>query len=82
MKVQKEYGSRGVVVVGVTNAEASAAQGFIDDLGVTYPVLSESQEVCDAYGVWFVPKTYLVGPDGKIVAEGLDSATSALKKIP
>ena len=42
--------------------------GFAHDLGVNYPILLGKEAVGDAYGgVQFLPETFYIGRDGKLV---------------
>ncbi|MGE3074960.1 MAG: TlpA family protein disulfide reductase [Dehalococcoidia bacterium] len=62
-------GNEGFVVFGVNWQERpSAARDFVDDFGVSYPVvLDESGEVSEAYGVGrALPMSFLIAPDGVI----------------
>jgi cytochrome c biogenesis protein CcmG/thiol:disulfide interchange protein DsbE len=57
-----------VEFVGVDTADASGqAREFLDDYGVTYPnVRDPSTKVLDAYGGLPIPRTYVVGPSGRV----------------
>lgn len=60
---------QGLVVFGVNWQERSgAAKSFLDDFGVTYPVvLDTAGEVSQAYGVGRgLPVSFLIAPDGVI----------------
>ena len=59
----------GLVILGVNQQErAAAARNFVEDYGVSYPVLLDSTgEVSEAYGVGRgMPISFLVAPDGVI----------------
>lgn len=61
--------NRGVVVLGVNSQEQpGAARSFLDEFGVTYPVvLDRSGEVSAAYGVGRgMPVSFVVSPTGVI----------------
>ena len=62
-------GNRGFVMLGVNSQEQpGAAREFLDEFGVTYPVvLDRSGEVSAAYGVGRgMPVSFLVSPSGVI----------------
>ena len=61
--------NRDLVILGVNQQErAGAVRSFVDDYGVSYPVLLDSSgEVSAAYGVGRgMPISFLVAPDGVI----------------
>src|SRR2546422_8666669 len=69
--LQKQYGAQGLQVIGVAMDEASKEDiaKFARDMGVNYPILIGKESVGDAYGgVQFLPTTYFIGRDGKVVA--------------
>ncbi len=67
--MQSRYGSRGLLVVGVTKAAAEDALEFARETGVTYPVLPGAEEVFDNYGVIWTPATKLIDPQGLVVVD-------------
>jgi peroxiredoxin len=69
-ELQKQYGPEGLQVVGIAMDDASPGDiaKFARDLGVNYPVLLGKEAVGDAYGgVQFLPATFYIGRDGKVV---------------
>src|ERR1700684_383465 len=70
IELQKQYGARGLQIVGVAMDDSSKEDiaKFAKDMGVNYPVLLGKEEVGDAYGgVPALPETFFIGRDGKIV---------------
>lgn len=68
--LQKQYGSEGLVVLGVAMDDAQQAEiaAFARNMGVNYPILLGTNEVSDTYGgVEALPTTFYIGRDGKIV---------------
>lgn len=65
----RSYGSD-VVILGVASKDDPAeAQGFLDDLGITYPnVFDESGQIRVALGLTAYPTTYVFGADGRLRA--------------
>ena len=72
------------MVLGVTSAPAAQAQQFQVENGLNYPVLADAQAVFDAYGVQAVwgSVVYLVDPDGKIAARGIEDVRTRLGSVP
>jgi peroxiredoxin len=87
-ELQRQYAPEGLQVIGVAMDEASPEDigKFAKDLGVNYPVLVGKEEVGEAYGgVQFLPATFYIGRDGKIVDKvfglrGRGEIESAIKK--
>jgi peroxiredoxin len=70
VELQKQYGPGGLQVLGIAMDDASPQDiaQFAKDLGVNYPVLIGKEAVGNAYGgVQFLPETFYIGRDGKIV---------------
>ena len=68
--LQKKYASQGLQVVGVAMDDASPEEitKFTQQMGVNYPVVIGKDEVADSYGgLPFLPTTFYIGRDGKIV---------------
>jgi thiol-disulfide isomerase/thioredoxin len=68
--LQKEYGGRGLQIVGVAMDDSSKEDiaKFAKDMGVNYPVLLGKESVGDAYGgVPALPESFFIGRDGRIV---------------
>lgn len=81
ISLQKQYGPRGLVVVGVAMDEGGAAvvQPFVKKMGINYPVVAGDQKTADAYGgIEGIPTTFVIDRSGKVVAGhegGADRAT-------
>jgi peroxiredoxin len=70
VEMQKQYGSQGLQILGVAMDDASPKDisQFAKDLGVNYPIVIGKEEVGDEYGgVQFLPATFYIGRDGKVV---------------
>ncbi|GIP37511.1 thioredoxin-like protein YneN [Paenibacillus sp. J31TS4] len=74
-KQAAKWADKDVVVLGVNVAESKVtAKNFVDQLGVTFPILLDSKDkIRREYGVLNYPTTVFVKPDGKIavIKEGL-----------
>ena len=68
----QKYAAQGLVILGVAADEASKTTiaSTAHKLTVTYPVLIGDSKTEDAYGgVNYLPETFYVGKDGKVVKE-------------
>jgi peroxiredoxin len=70
VELQKQYAAEGLQVVGVAmdDARPEDIEKFANELGVNYPILVGQETVGNAYGgVQFLPSTFYIGRDGKVV---------------
>jgi len=69
-RLQHEFSSRGLAIIGVNNRESREAVGrYAKELGLTFPlVLDPDGKINALYGVAALPTTFLVGRDGRAVA--------------
>jgi peroxiredoxin len=69
--MQKQYGPDGLQVVGVAMDDASQEDisKFARNMGVNYPIVIGKEGIGSAYGgVQFLPETFYIGRDGKVVS--------------
>lgn len=59
---------QGVMFLGIsTQDEEDRARGFLDEFGITYPNGRDpGGRIAIDYGVWGLPETFFIGPDGRI----------------
>jgi peroxiredoxin len=71
VELQDRYAGEGLQVVGVAVDDASPddIEKFASELGVNYPILVGEETVDNAYGVQFLPSTFYIGRDGKVVGK-------------
>jgi peroxiredoxin len=70
VEMQKQYGDQGLQILGVAMDDASPKDisQFAKEMGVNYPIVIGQDSVGDAYGgVQFLPATFYIGRDGKVV---------------
>jgi peroxiredoxin len=68
--LQNKYGPEGLQILGIAMDDASEADiaKFAKDLGVNYPILLGKEGTGEAYGgIPFLPTTFYIGRDGKVV---------------
>jgi peroxiredoxin len=72
VELQDRYAAEGLQVVGVAMDDAGPddIEKFASELGVNYPILVGGETVGNAYGgVQFLPSTFYIGRDGKVVGK-------------
>jgi peroxiredoxin len=72
VELQDRYAAEGPQVVGVAMDDASPddIEKFASELGVNYPILVGEETVGNAFGgVQFLPSTFYIGRDGKVVGK-------------
>ena len=72
-RLQREFSSRGLSIIGVNARESRAAVGrHATELGLTFPlVLDPDGKINALYGVIALPTTFVVGRDGRAIAFGV-----------
>lgn len=79
VQVAKDYGSRGVVFLGIDIQDTQRdALAFLSQFGVSYPIVTDATgAVYINYGVVGVPETYLVSRQGTIAQKIVGPADPA-----
>jgi peroxiredoxin len=73
----ERFGPRGFVVLAVTDDDAGKVRSFVAERKYTFPVLLDSEHtVNQLFRVAGIPKSFLYGRDGKLVAQAIDRRTS------
>ncbi|MBI2516464.1 MAG: TlpA family protein disulfide reductase [Opitutae bacterium] len=71
VELQKTYGEKGLVVVGVSfdRDEPAAVKKFVERFGMNYPVLRGTGQFAETFGgVSALPTTFIIDRQGRIVA--------------
>jgi peroxiredoxin len=72
----ERFGSKGFVVLGISDEEAATVEPFILERKVSFPVLLDpGRKVNDAFVVEGIPKSFVYDRDGKLVAQSIDMRT-------
>jgi thiol-disulfide isomerase/thioredoxin len=73
VELQKQYGDRGLVVVGFSLDEsADAVRRFAQNTGVTYPLVMADENLVNLFGgVTSIPSTFVLDRKGHIVSNHL-----------
>jgi len=79
VKIFNNYKSKNFTIVGISLDGATEKDAWINAIkkdGLTWPQGSDlkrwDSEVAKLYGVHGIPQNFLIGPDGKIIAQNLD----------
>ena len=75
----QRWAGRGVQMVGIVyNDDTSKAAAFRDRNKLTYPqLLDRGGRTAIDFGVFGVPETYVIGPDGKVMAKLLGAVNAS-----
>jgi DsbE subfamily thiol:disulfide oxidoreductase len=84
INLQKKYGSKGVVIVGVAvDQQKSDVSAFVKKMGINYTICPDLRGgvVGDKYGIRTIPVTYIIDKKGVIrfVHSGFGGADDAAK---
>ena len=70
-KLWEKHKDKGLVVIGLTAESESRVAPFIKQAGYTFPIaLEDRRKTRKAYGIRWIPHTFLIGADGKIIWDG------------
>ena len=77
-KLREDYADKGVQVVGIlleTSASAvSDAKSILENAGADYPVLLPSSEMGSLIDVQYIPTTYFVDAQGRVLGDAIVGA--------
>src|SRR6266849_2451887 len=70
------FGSKGLVVLGISDEEATKVEPFIRERKVSFPVLLDPErKVNEMFVVEGIPKSFVYDREGKLVAQSIDMRT-------
>src|SRR6202795_89987 len=70
------FGSKGLVVLGISDEEAAKVEPFIRERKVSFPVLLDpGRKVNEMFAVEGIPKSFVYDREGKLVAQSIDMRT-------
>jgi peroxiredoxin len=74
--VYQRFGSRGFVILAISDEDAGKVQPFVAERKLTYPVLLDpGRKVNERFQVQGIPKSFVYDREGKLVAESIDMRT-------
>jgi peroxiredoxin len=75
--LSERFGPRGLVILAISDEDAAKVEPFIAAQKYTYPILLDpGRKVNELLAVEGIPKTFLYGRDGKLVAQAIDRRTN------
>jgi peroxiredoxin len=74
--LSQHFQSQGLVILGVSDDEPKKVRAFIQQQGISYPVLLDpSSKTNKSFHIEGIPKTFVYDREGKIVAQSIDMRT-------
>ncbi len=72
----ERFSSQGLVVLGISDEEAAKVEPFIRERKISFPVLLDpGRKVNEMFVVEGIPKSFVYGREGKLVAQSIDMRT-------
>jgi peroxiredoxin len=72
----QRFGPQGFVILAISDEDSGKVKPFVTEQKLTYPVLLDSgRKVNQLFQVEGIPKSFVYGRDGKLVAEAIDMRT-------
>jgi len=68
IKLYRQYRDKGFVILGIAVVDSPrAVKGFVQEMGVDYPILFGDESILESYkGVYFLPTAFLIDRSGFI----------------
>jgi len=74
--IYQRFKERGLVILAISDEEASKVKPFIEEHKFSYPILLDpGRKVNEAFRVFGIPKSFLYDRNGKLVAQAIDMRT-------
>ena len=74
--IYRRFKKDGLVVLAITDENADKARQFVDEHGLSYPILLDSDKnVHRQYTIEGLPRSFVYDRDGKLVAQAIDMRT-------
>jgi len=72
----ERFGSKGLVILAISDEDAAKVSPFIAERHFTYPILLDpGRKVNESFRVEGIPKSFVYDREGKLVAEAIDMRT-------
>lgn len=70
-EIYKEYGPKGLQVLGLTDEAAPTIRTFLKKIPIDYPVATDTRNIAvSEFGITGIPHAFLVDKSGKVVWQG------------
>jgi len=79
--MQAKYGAKGLQVMAITNEGRSLVDAFVEKTSAKHAIVIESTDSAKAFDIKGYPTSYLIGPDGAILAAGHPSEADIEKAL-
>lgn len=74
-EIYKRYNEKGLVILGISVDKgqnvAEDIRAFVKEYSILYPVLIDSKNINNLYGVYSIPTTFLIDKDGKVILKNI-----------
>jgi peroxiredoxin len=71
-----EFGPKGLVILSISDEEASKVRSYISAHDIRYPILLDpGRKVTESFHVDGIPKSFILNREGKLVAQSIDMRT-------
>ena len=75
-KLYQQFKDQGLVILAISDEDASKVRPFIAQQKVTYPILLDpGRKVNELFQIQGIPKTFVYDRNGKLVAQSIDMRT-------
>ena len=72
--IWEQYRDRDVLFIAIAHKDVeSKITEFVDEHGITFPIVNSSRNVGKDFGITGIPETYVIGRDGLVVYKKLGS---------
>jgi peroxiredoxin len=74
----KEFKAQGLVILAISDEDASKVKSFLKEKGYTYPVLLDAgRKVNEQFRIEGIPKSFVYDRNGRLAAQSIDMRTRA-----
>ncbi|MFN3478918.1 MAG: peroxiredoxin family protein [Thermodesulfovibrionales bacterium] len=84
-EIYKRYNEKGLVLLGISVDKGQNVvedlRAFVREYSIQYPVLIDSKNVNNLYGVYSIPTTFLIDKEGKIVFKSIGFSPEVENKL-